>query len=455
MYQGFRTRRVRIITGAVLFSSLLFAACGADNSSKSSSAGTTAAPAPTSAATTATTAAAATTTVAAATTAAAIKADKSPVVIGALVDLSGPSKGDRPLLAKALPAWANYINAKGGLNGHPVRFEIRDTVSDAAKAQTQLDELVNLKPIAIYIDSSATESAQAQALGKTGIPILGSGYSPALWGAKLTSLGANCDPSGKPLPCAQPNAFTVTTTFGAVLDQAVVEAKALGAKKIVNVVCAEIDSCSSSHPEFEATGKALGYESVPLVKVSSTAANYTSECVQFIQDGVDYVNMSVQSPVIVQMWQDCQDQGYKGWFGALTGSFGGPTLKAPDIRLGGGIQAFPWFVDDPLVKEFRAAMAAGGLQEGDLTATASAMWSVLQLFAKAQANLSDQPTGAEALENMYTIKDETLGGLIPPITFTKGQPAQPRDCFYPVNFVDGKLTAPLGGLQFDCYPSKN
>jgi len=108
-----------------------------------------------------------------------------------------------------------------------------------------------------------------------------------------------------------------------------------------------------------------------------------------------------------------------------------------------------------LVKEFRATMAAGGLQESDLTATASAMWSVLQLFAKAQATLSDQATGAEALENMYTISNETLGGLIPPITFTKGQPAQPRDCFYSVNFVDGKLTAPLGGLKFDCYPSKN
>jgi branched-chain amino acid transport system substrate-binding protein len=453
MHQGFRTRRVRIITGAVVFASLLFASCGSDNPSNSSTAATTAAPAATSAASPAPTAAAATT--AAGTTAAPVKADKSPVVIGALVDLSGPAKGDRPLLAKALPAWANYINAKGGLNGHPVRFEIRDTVSDAAKAQTLLDDLMNLKPIAIYIDSSATESAEAQALGKTGIPVLGSGYSPALWGAKLTSLGMNCDPSGKPLPCAQPNAFTVTTTFGAVLDQAVVEAKALGAKKIVNVVCAEIDSCSSSHPEFEATGKALGYDSVPLVKVSSTAANYTSECVQFIQDGVDYVNMSVQSPVIVQMWQDCQDQGYKGWFGALTGSFGGPTLQAPGIRLGGGIQAFPWFVDDPLVKEFRAAMAAGALQASDLTATASAMWSVLQLFAKAQSKLSDQPTGAEALANMYTIDNETLGGLIPPITFTKGQPAQSRDCFYPVSFVDGKLTAPLGGLKFDCYPSKN
>jgi branched-chain amino acid transport system substrate-binding protein len=453
-----RARRVRTIVGATAAAVLVLGACGGDDDEG----GSTEPAAASTAVAAATTAVAASTSGVASSTAPATgsqssnaTADKSPVVIGALVDLSGPSTGDRKLLAKALPAWATYINAKGGLNGHPVKFEIRDTASDAATAQSDLNELVALKPIAIYHDSSATESATAQALSQTGIPILGSGYSPALWGAELTSLGLKCDPTGKPIPCAQPNAFTVTTTFGAVLDQAIVEAKAAGAKKIVNVVCAEIDSCSSAHPEFEATGKALGYDGVGLVKVSSSAADYTSECVQFIQDGVDFVNMSVQSPVIVQMWKDCADQGWQGHFGVLTGSYGGKTLEVPGISIVGGVQSFPWFVDDPLVREFRDAMAAGGLPEGELTSTATAMWSVLQLFAKAQANLSDNPTGQETLANMYTIKDETLDGLIPPITFTQGQPAAPRNCFWPVNFEDGKLEAPLGGIKYECYPAQS
>ena len=76
----------------------------------------------------------------------------------------------------------------------------------------------------------------------------------------------------------------------------------------------------------------------------------------------------------------------------------------------------------------------------------------LQLLAKANANIGDSPTKEDVLDGLYTVKDETLDGLIAPITFTKGELASHRPCFWPYIFKDGEFTNPLGGITFQCYP---
>jgi branched-chain amino acid transport system substrate-binding protein len=314
--------------------------------------------------------------------------------------------------------------------------------------------LLQEHPIAWLIDSSSTEGAQAAFLGQTHIPIIGAGYAPQLWGAQLTSLGLNCSsgPNSK-LPCALPNAFTVVTTFGAVLDEAAIVAKSLGATKIVDVVCAEIDACSSADPELRATAKKIGLDDAGLVKVSSTAPNYTSQCVQFIQEKIDWIEMSINIGPATQFVKDCVDQGYTGQFGALTQAACCALLAMPNVRIGGGIEAFPWWVNDPPVQEFRAAMNAAGVPPSDWqNSGATGIWTALQMFAAAQKNLSANPTATEALANMYTLHNETLGGLIPPITFTQGQPASPRNCFWPYSYKNGQIINPLGGIHYECYP---
>jgi branched-chain amino acid transport system substrate-binding protein len=126
------------------------------------------------------------------------------------------------------------------------------------------------------------------------------------------------------------------------------------------------------------------------------------------------------------------------------------------MYLAGGLNAFPWFIDDPLVTEYLDAMKAGGVSDDGINdPTATGMWSVLQLFAKANASLIDAPTAADTLANMYTVKDETLGGLIAPVTFSADQtgPSKARNCFWPYILKDGKMTNPLGGLTVQCSPA--
>ncbi|MDO8390359.1 MAG: ABC transporter substrate-binding protein [Actinomycetota bacterium] len=377
---------------------------------------------------------------------------KSPIVIGGTFDTSGLT--GVPESIKVVEAWATYINAMGGINGHPVELDIRDTAGDPAKAASQTTEVLANDPVLFLVQSSSTEASQAEALIASGIPIMGAGYSPALWGGSIAAFGLECGPDA-PIPCAASNVFPISTTFGAVVDEQVLGAQAAGATKLAVAACAEVEACSQAGPVFEATAKAVGIASVGTTKVSSTATDYSAECISWINQGVDFIQISGGASLAEGLYASCTDQGYTGIFGASAGSVSGKLITLDGITLAGGLNGFPWFVDDPLVAEYTEAMKAGGVSdEGIHSPTATALWSVLQLFAKANADLVDEPTAAIVLENMYTITDETLGGLIAPTTFYKDQPGpeKARNCFWPYILKDGEFTNPLGGLTVQCYP---
>ena len=345
---------------------------------------------------------------------------------------------------------------KGGLNGHPVEVEIQDTKGDAAAAQSQTQELLAKNPILFLLSTPSTEASQAELLGTAEVPVMGVGYNPAIWGGYISAFNLACsNDEGSSLPCGLSNAFPVTTAFGAVVDEQLYGAQAAGATKVTSAVCAEVDSCSSAIPVFAATAAALGLEVAESVKVSSAGGDYSAECIGFIQEGVDFVQLSGSAVMGDGMINSCLDQGYEGIFGASAGSVHGALITRDDITLAGGLNAFPWFVDDPLVQEYRDAMAAGGVdEEGINDPTSTGLWSAMQLFAKAQANLSDDPTGAEAIENMYTIQEETLGGLIAPVSYSADNPDRSRHCFWPFILQDGEMTAPLGGLHLPVQPAR-
>ncbi|MCU1366185.1 MAG: branched-chain amino acid transporter periplasmic protein [Ilumatobacteraceae bacterium] len=392
-----------------------------------------------------------------ASSAAGSAADKSPVLIAGIIDATGPSAGDQGNAEPIAKAWADYVNSKGGLDGHPVTFEFADNGGDAAKAQSQIAELEAKNPVAFLLLSTGVESSLGEALTASGIPVIGVGYSPAIWGGSIEAFKLACSTdAGAPVACAIPNAFPVTTTFGAVVDEQVIGAKAAGATKLATAACAEVDSCSQAEPVFAADATALGLTDTGVVKVSSTASDYTAECIKFVQDGVDFIQISAAGSVGATMWGNCQDQGYTGIFGASAGSVAGDLIKIPGITLAGGINAFPWWVDDAPVKEYRDVLTAAGITEDQYSSpTMTGVWGDLQLFAKANAKLSDNPTKDETLANMYTISNETLDGLIAPVTFTKGQLGANRPCFWPYILKDGTFTNPLGGLKYECYPPES
>ena len=51
--------------------------------------------------------------------------------------------------------------------------------------------------------------------------------------------------------------------------------------------------------------------------------------------------------------------------------------------------------------------------------------------------LTTNPTSAEFLQGLWSIKSNDLGGLAPPLTFTQGAPATMSDCYFLMTLQNG------------------
>jgi branched-chain amino acid transport system substrate-binding protein len=54
------------------------------------------------------------------------------------------------------------------------------------------------------------------------------------------------------------------------------------------------------------------------------------------------------------------------------------------------------------------------------------------------------------MQSLYAMKDETLGGLAPPLNFTQGQVSL-HNCWFVLGIKNQKYTAPKGGTP-QCSP---
>ena len=72
-------------------------------------------------------------------------------------------------------------------------------------------------------------------------------------------------------------------------------------------------------------------------------------------------------------------------------------------------------------------------------------WTGGALFGAAAANLPAKPTPAAVFTALYALpKNDTLGGLTPPLKFHSGAPASQVTCFFLAQIKGGQLTAPKG-----------
>ena len=60
---------------------------------------------------------------------------------------------------------------------------------------------------------------------------------------------------------------------------------------------------------------------------------------------------------------------------------------------------------------------------------------------------ADNPSPQDVLNGLYSLKNETLGGLIQPATFSPDQKSRGSSCYFPLVIKDKKWLAPLGAKQ--------
>jgi branched-chain amino acid transport system substrate-binding protein len=350
----------------------------------------------------------------------------STIKIGQLISLTGASASSDKGGANVAQAWADWVNAGAGINGHPVQIITKDDKGDGAVSVAAAKELVgDPSVLAITSSESNTESTVSAYLKDQKIAIVGAvGYSPMIWGAI-------------------PNYFSTTpSAFPAQILAQFVSAKNVGATKWSSVYCAEAAACKASEPLYKPAAAQQGISYVGSVGVTATQPNYTAECLKLMKEGTDFIQLAIAPVAAKRLISDCMAQGYKGYFGATGGSVSDTLTSIKGVQLAGALNGFPWWVDDPAAQQYRDAMAKYEPSTSIASPSNTVVWASLELIRKALSNAGAGPTRTDIFTGLTSLKNENLGGLLPQaMTYTAGKPAPQVLCLWLYKEQDGKLTS--------------
>jgi branched-chain amino acid transport system substrate-binding protein len=356
-------------------------------------------------------------------------------VIGQVSAQTGvyPELGD----SWAAQAWQAYTNAHGGINGHPVKVISLDTKQDPATAVSDVQTLINNDHIiAMVAEDDQNLPAWFPLLVAKGIPAIG---GPCYFGDVICGG-----------PKSSPNFFPVTTTTPAITSGNAYAVSLEGKKAFAAVVCEEVASCAQVGVIYKATVPSYGMKWLGVVKAAAAQPNYTAGCLELKSSGADSMQVAVSNAVALRFIQDCATQGYTPTY-SYSSEIAPGVLTAASKSVGGAPIAwvsdgFPYWTNDPAVQQYRAAFAMVNKPPSEPHGTTD--WAAFELFAKALANASANPTAAEVKQGLYALKNVDLGGLMPQkMTYTEGQPAPYVNCFYGWSYTNAGGYKQIGASQ--------
>jgi branched-chain amino acid transport system substrate-binding protein len=333
--------------------------------------------------------------------------------------------------AGMLPVTTKWINDHGGLNGHPIKLIQGDDGSDPSRYLSLAKDMVeNQHAIAFLANLVPLSAPGAESyLAQKGIPVVGGDGAHVLWSQSS-------------------DMFFPGTTFKyfatAVAKIAAQEAK----PKIAVFYCVEADPCQAygnvflHDPKIQQAGSQVVYAA----QVSLAQPDFSSECLQAQSHGAQVVAMALDANSQSRVGRSCAQNNYRPQY--FTSSLGITDSVGKDPNLN-GIQApvgtFPWVASDiPSAQDYHTAIKLyhPGMPEGAAT---SVVWTSGSLLQAASANLPANPTSADILKGLWSIKNSNLGGLVPvPVGFVQGQPSPSISCYFFVQNSGGSWIAPQG-----------
>jgi branched-chain amino acid transport system substrate-binding protein len=354
------------------------------------------------------------------------------IKVGVISSLTGSQASSSLQSATVAPAWADWINANGGIDGHPVETIVVDDKTDPATAQAVEQQLAADGVSGIVVGNDDVVSAYDSKAIASGIPLIGGVAYESDWYTKVGMF-----PTG-------------TNIVSGLAAQVAVAAKYAHAKIVGEIYASEVAAAGEATPVLAGAAKAAGIGFIPLA-VSSTAPSYTSQCLLFRQKNADYVQLDVTTATAVRFIQDCQAQGYNPTWGNSEQPMGPAYIALPNVTMYGPAQSFPWVASAPTAATFRTVMQKYATNSNWQGGSAAFTWDGLQALAQAVKNAhvsaSAPVTSADVTAGLYDFKGETLGGeLANPVTFTKGTPFgyTANGCYFVLELKNGKFAAPTG-----------
>jgi branched-chain amino acid transport system substrate-binding protein len=248
----------------------------------------------------------------------------SPYNVEIISSLTGTSASTGIASADGFQAVFDHVNSQGGINGHPVKFEVLDDHGSTTTAAAQAHQALSNNPVAIMDGSTSTVfTARLPAYKTAAIPVigLGNGSADVLPWLYLTN------------PTAAQQGQYFTNGAAAALGGS------LKGKKIAIAYAATPGGQASAEGSKGVVAK-QGGTVVKMVAQTLGAPSFASGAADIVSSGADAVMIPTTSADTVVIANGLLDAGYKGYMiGGITASdtatfaaIGSPNYVAPRVN---------------------------------------------------------------------------------------------------------------------------
>jgi branched-chain amino acid transport system substrate-binding protein len=223
-----------------------------------------------------------------------------------------------------------------------------------------------------------------------------------------------------------------------------------GKTKVATLTCQEAQFCTDANRIWPQMAPSFGLQVVSQGRASLAQPDFTSECLSAKNANAQVLLMAMDTNSVGRIASACSRVDFHPVFSFATTVTVDRMRSDPNLE--GTVLALPlapWFqASNPSIAQYRDTMARYS-PGNTVTASGENGWAAAKLFELAGTRGSDPTTSAGILDGLWSMKNETLGGLIPAVTFTKDQNAPDVKCWSVVVITGGQFTAPEGG-QMHC-----
>jgi len=354
---------------------------------------------------------------------------KAPVTIGFECSCTGAEASSIAIQAHVLSGWAAYENARGGIDGHRVKLITMDDALNPGTSLSQVTKMVTDDHVLAVIDGSDVDSAWSSYVEDHHVPVLAVNLSSSL---AFTS----------------PDFFPPGQTINTLAPSIAAAAKKGKVTNLATAYCSEDPICAELASPVAKAAEAKGIKSSFSEAISSSAPNYTAQCLAAKQAGANGIFVGQASQVVVAFAASCAQQGYSPRYLAEYTAISRAYLSARPLNGMVGIQNdLPAFVTrNRAIATMTAALkryAPGTVTSPNYSPGITTVWAGAMLFAASLQHVSGVPTTAKVLDGLYKLRGATLGGITPPLTFHRGKPTTIA-CWYYMSIKNHAFTAPYG-----------
>jgi len=336
--------------------------------------------------------------------------------IGATAAMTGPAAGTQAPVMAALRVYINALNARGGVNGHPVKLILLDDQAEPSKAAANAAQLIEQEKVILFINSS-----------------LSSTYAPTFAVAKRAQVpiylaGGVCPK--EVYPPADPLEFC-STAYGSGYDSRMalsfIKGEANGPAKLGFAAMA-IPLSRGEMDYAKSVAKDYGLTPLEVEVIPPPTADYTPYATKLKEAGADWVLSWAPWVTQVKTFEALRRLDWKGKYLAYA------HIQSEDelARLkDGGFYVFganALFQDKlPIMDEIRAVLAKDKIDYPDNEATEGWISGLVLEAALKGTGWPATPAKVQAAMSNLDVDTKGLRGV--PIVWTKDNHVRTRQYY--------------------------